>query len=95
MSDMLEAAVRALEERIGGGFDGTVRFSVREHGTIIVDGSGARVGDGEAEVTLSADAGTFRAMLEGSLSPASAFMSGQLEVEGDMSVAIRLGSAIV
>ncbi len=95
MSDIIESAVRALSERIRSrGFDSVAKFAIRDEGSIIVDGAGARAGGGDAEVTLAADADTFRAILRGDLSPTAAFMKGELTVDGDMSVAIRLGSAI-
>ncbi len=95
MSDIVEAAVRALAKKIGhGGFDGVAKFEIRGEGTIIVDSDGARAGDGTADVTLTADVETFQAILEGHMNPTAAFMHGDLAVDGDMSVAIRLGSAI-
>ena len=95
MSDIIEAAVRSIAEKIGsGGFDGIAKFAIRGEGSVIVDSDGARADDGEADVTLTADAETFKAILEGDLNPTTAFMQGQLAVDGDMTVALRLGSAI-
>lgn len=94
MSDLMETAVRVLGEKIGGGFDGIAKFDITDSGRIIVDGNGVRIGDDEAEVTLTADADTFKAILDGDLDPTSAFMQGQLTVDGDMSVALRLGSVL-
>ncbi|MCY3996174.1 MAG: SCP2 sterol-binding domain-containing protein [Rhodobacter sp.] len=95
MSDIIESAVRTLSERIRSrDFDSVAKFAIKDEGSIIVDGAGARAGAGDAEVTLAADAETFRAILRGDLSPTAAFMKGALTVDGDMSVAIRLGSAI-
>ncbi len=95
MGDVMDAALQALEERIGGSaLDGVARFAIKGEGTIIVDSNGARAEDGEADVTLTADAETFRALLNGDLSPTAAFMQGRLAVDGDMTLAIQLGSAI-
>ncbi len=95
MSDLMEAALRALEKKIGnGGFDGIAKFAIKGEGAIIVDANGARAGDEQADVTLTADVETFRAILDGDLNPTTAFMQGQLSVDGDMSVAIRLGSML-
>ena len=60
----------------------------------MLDETGVRAGDEEAEVTMIADADTFREILEGSLNPTAAFMSQRLSVEGDMGAALRLGSAL-
>lgn len=95
MSDTLTAAVAALNEKMGGeGFDGTAKMDIEDEGSIIIDGNGARAGDAEADVTLSASADTFQSIFEGDLDPTSAFMSGKLAVDGDMSAAMRLAQVL-
>ena len=94
MSDMLDKAVAALQEKIGAGFDGSVKFEIENEGAIMLDGAGVRAADETADCTLSADADTFQAILSGDLNPTSAFMSGRLKVDGDMGTAMRLGSAL-
>ena len=95
MSETTEQAVAALTQKLdGGAFDGTAKFVIEDEGTIMVDEAGVREGDGEADVTMTADADTFRRILEGDLNPTSAFMSGQLKIDGDMGAAMRLGSAL-
>jgi len=95
MSDVITAAVDALNNKMDGGFDaGTAKFVIEDEGAIMVDENGARAGDDDADVTLSADAGTFQSILEGDLDPTSAFMSGKLTVDGDMGLAMQLGSAL-
>ena len=94
MSEIITAAVAALSERLSDGFDGVAKFVVEDEGAIMMDADGVRAGDDEAEVTLTADADTFRSILDGDLNPTSAFMSGQLKIDGDMSAAMRLGSVL-
>jgi putative sterol carrier protein len=94
MSDVIDSAVAALDEKLGGGFDGSVKFEIEGEGAIIVDGGGVRAGDEPADCTLKADAETFRAILEGELNPTTAFMSGRLSVDGDMGTAMRLGATL-
>ena len=60
----------------------------------MIDAAGVRAGDEEAEVTLRASTGDFSRYLSGDLDPASAFMSGRLTIDGDMGVAMQLGSAL-
>lgn len=94
MSDVITAAVAALGERLGGGFDGSAKFQIEGEGGIIIDSDGVRAGDDAADVTLSADADTFKAILAGELNPTTAFMTQKLSVEGDMGVAMRLGAVL-
>ncbi len=94
MSDVVTKAVAALQEKIGGGFDGVVKFDIEDEGSIIIDHDGVRAGDDAADVTMTASAETFQQILEGDLNPTAAFMSGRLKVEGDMGTAMRLGAAL-
>ena len=95
MSDVIEHAVTALNEKLAdGGFDGTAKFVIDGEGAIMLDSDGARAGDDEAEVTMTADADTFRDILDGSLNPTAAFMGGRLKIDGDMGAAMRLAPAL-
>jgi putative sterol carrier protein len=94
MSDVVDAAVKALNEKMEGGFEGSAKFVIEGEGAVMIGPDGARAGDEEADVTLTADAETFQAMLEGELNPTAAFMSGKLTVDGDMGLAMQLGSAL-
>ncbi len=94
MSETIEAAVAAMRAKFGEGIDGTALFVLEDEGAVVVDASGVRAADTdtEADVTLSATVETFRAILDGDLSPTVAFMSGRLAVQGDMGFAMKLGA---
>jgi putative sterol carrier protein len=95
MSDVVNAAVAALSEKLGAaGFDGSAKFVISGEGAIVVDGGGVRASDEDTDVTLTADADTFEAILTGELNPTAAFMTGKLSVDGDMGTAMRLGSVL-
>jgi putative sterol carrier protein len=95
MSDTVVEAVKALNDRMGDqGFDGTARLVMGDEGSFIVDGSGARHGEADPDVTLTADVDTFQQIFEGQLDPTSAFMSGKLQIEGDMGAAMRLAQVL-
>jgi putative sterol carrier protein len=94
MSDVITAAVAALSAKIEDGFDGSAKFVIEGEGAIMVDADGVRAGDEDADVTLTADADVFQAMLAGDLNPTAAFMSGKLSVDGDMGQAMKLGAAL-
>jgi putative sterol carrier protein len=95
MSDVIEQAVAALNEKLGAGaFDGTAKFVIDGEGAIMLDADGARAGDEDADVTMTADADTFRDILTGNMNPTTAFMSGRLKIDGDMGAAMRLAPAL-
>ncbi len=95
MSDIVTEAVAALSAKMAGaGFDGTAKFVIEDEGTLMIEGEEVRAGDDDAEVTLTADADTFRSILDGSLNPTSAFMTGKLSVDGDMGAAMRLSGVL-
>ncbi len=94
MSDTINTAVAALNEKLGEGFDASAKFVLGDEGSVIVDENGVRAGDDDADVTLTADVETFEQILSGDLNPTGAFMSGKLTIDGDMSAAMRLASAL-
>jgi putative sterol carrier protein len=94
MSEMIEAAVKALAAKVSGGFDGVAKFVIPGEGAIMLDASGVRAGDEEADVTLTADADVFRSILDGDINPTMAFMTGKLKVDGSMGMAMKLGSVL-
>ena len=96
MSEIVNAAVEALNAKLGGaGIDGSVKFVIEDEGVVRIDEEGASAeGGGDADCTLTASAETFQSLLEGNLDPTGAFMSGRLTVDGDMGLAMRLGSLL-
>ena len=95
MSDIINEAVTVLNIKMGtAGFDGIAKFDIKDEGTIVIDANGARVSGDNAEVTLSADAETFKAILDGEQNPTSAFMTGKLTVDGDMGLAMKLAGIL-
>jgi putative sterol carrier protein len=94
MSDVIDTAVAALNEKIEGGFDGLAKFVIGDEGSVMIDSDGARAGDDDADVTLTADADVFQAILEGETNPTAAFMTGKLKVDGDMGMAMKLASTL-
>lgn len=94
MSDFIDQAVQELNRKTGGSFDGSAKFVIDGEGSITLDGDGARAGDETTDVTLMADAETFREIFEGELDPTAAFMTGRLKVEGDMGQAMKLAATL-
>jgi putative sterol carrier protein len=95
MTEIMDEAVAAIEKKLEGSmFDGSAKFEIENEGSIIIDSSGVRVSNDETEVTLSASLETFQEILEGDLDSTSAFMTGRLQLDGDMSTAMRLASVL-
>lgn len=95
MSEVITGAVVALNEKMdGAGFDGLAKFEIDGEGAVMIDADGARAGDEPADVTLSASAETFQAILEGEQNPTAAFMTGKLKVDGDMGLAMKLAGVL-
>lgn len=95
MSDIVNEAVAILNQKLADAdFAGTAKFDIDGEGAIMMDSNGARAADEDADVTLSADADTFKEILEGETNPTSAFMTGKLKVDGDMGMAMTLASVL-
>ena len=94
MSDVVNEGVAALNAKMDGGIDGTAKFDIEGEGSIIIDENGARAGDDDADVTLTASAETFKAILDGEENPTAAFMTGKLSVDGDMGMAMKLAGVL-
>lgn len=100
MSDIVDAAVKSLNEKLNGeGIDGSVRFVIEDEGAVRIDETGASedaadAADEAVDCTMTASAETFQGILQGEINPTSAFMSGRLKVDGDMGLAIKLGSLL-
>jgi putative sterol carrier protein len=95
MTTILEQAIAALTEKLNGtDFDGTAKFLIADEGSVIIDNDGVRISEEVADVTLSATAEVFEAIMEGEQSSTAAFMTGKLSVDGDMGLAMKLAGIL-
>jgi len=94
MSNVIEAAVAALKQKVTDGFDGVAKFVIPGEGAIMIDAGGVRAGDDAADVTMTASTEVFRAILDGEMNPTTAFMSGKLAIDGSMGLAMKLGAVL-
>ena len=70
----------------------TVKLDFGADGTVMLDGKGEKVSeeDGEADTSIKVAWADWQAMTKGELDVMTAFMTGKLKVEGDMSNAMQL-----
>ena len=70
----------------------TVKLDFGDQGTIMLDGVGNTVSedDGAADTTIKITWDDWQSMADGQLDGMTAFMTGKLKVEGDMSNAMQL-----
>lgn len=95
MSEAFETALRAVREKVdASGLEGSYKFEIEGEGSIMVENGTVSAGDGEADVTIRATLDTFRELFEGELDPTSAFMSGRIGIDGDMSAAMKLAQMV-
>ncbi|TYC54143.1 sterol-binding protein [Rhodobacterales bacterium] len=91
----LEQLTQSVREKVaGGGIEDSVKFDLGKDGVIFVEGAEVTNEDKDADCTIRMSADDLGDMLAGDLNPTSAFMSGKLKVDGDMSVAMKLGSIV-
>ena len=93
MSDVIDKAVERLNAKVQG-FDGLAKFVIPGEGAIMMDATGARAADEEADVTMTASAEVFQAILEGEMNPTMAFMTGKLMIDGSMGLAMKLAAVL-
>jgi len=73
----------------------SIKFNFGES-QIVIDGTGdsneVSIDDTDTQCTVAMSLEDFELMLSGELNPMAAFMGGQIQVSGDMSVAMKLQS---
>ena len=69
-----------------------VKLDFGSEGVVLLDGAGQQVSedDGEADTTIKVDWNDWQQMASGQLDGMTAFMTGKLKIEGDMSNAMQL-----
>ncbi len=90
---MTKADLAAKMQDAGAWLPGkTVKLDFGDDGTILLDGANSLVSesDGAADTTIKVSWDDWQAMAAGQLDGMTAFMTGKLKVEGDMSNAMQL-----
>ena len=94
MSAVIEEFITFLDPRAKAELRGTAKLEITGEGAVMLDETGARAGDGEADVTLTASEQVFRDILSGDQNPVMAFMSGKLKVDGSTQRALKVSAIL-
>ncbi|MFW6412563.1 MAG: SCP2 sterol-binding domain-containing protein [Oceanicaulis sp.] len=91
--------VREIAEQIrpkveSAGFERSVKFDTGADGVIVIDGATISTTDQETDCTIKLSLSDLEDLIAGDLSPTTAFMTGKIKIEGDMSVAMALSQLI-
>jgi putative sterol carrier protein len=96
----LEKITTELRERVGAHspLSAIIKFDFGDDGVVRIDGKSSPTvidnADSDADCTVKVTMDNFVQIAEGNLNPQMAFMTGKLRVEGDMSLAMQLGSIL-
>ena len=96
----LEKITTEFKERVGAHspLDKIIKFDFGDDGCVRVDGAVSPTVvdnvDSEADCTIKVTMDDFKAIASGEQNPQMAFMMGKLKVEGDMSLAMQLGTLL-
>ncbi len=94
MSDTLAEFAAFLHPRAAGRLQGTAKLVLTDIGAVMLDANGARIGDGPADVTLTAHKDVFRRILSGDQNAMMAVMTGKLRVEGSATRALKIAEIL-
>lgn len=89
-----EIADKLRERAAGSDFNQSVKFVLGSEGVIVLDGTTVTTEDAPTDTTITVSRENFEDLVSGELSPTSAFMTGKLKVEGDMSAAMALSQLL-
>jgi putative sterol carrier protein len=95
----ISMGVREIADQIkpkveSAGFERSVKFDTGADGVIVIDGATISTDDQETDCTIKLSLSNLEDLISGDLSPTTAFMTGKIKIEGDMSVAMALSQLI-
>ena len=93
VSELIDKLPGALNAEAAGDTNATVQFNISSPKTIRIEGGQCSVSDGTADspdVTITMDDDDLADLLTGELNGMTAFMTGKLQLDGDMMLAQKV-----
>ncbi len=96
----IESATESIRSKVRStaSIEATVKFDCADDGVVFVDGNASPAtvsnDNNESDCTIRLSLETLESLIAGDIDPTGAFMMGKIKVEGDMSIAMKLGSIL-
>ena len=93
--DLLKKLPAAFNADAAAGVDCTIQFNISSPMNAVIKNGSCAVNDGTAaspELTITMEDDDFVQLMKGELNGMTAFMTGKLQVEGDLMLAQRIGA---
>ena len=94
VADLLNKLPAALNADAAAGTDATIQFNTSKPHYVTIKGGACTVSEGTAgspDVTLTMEDDDLVALMKGELNGMTAFMTGKLQLDGDLMLAQRIG----
>ncbi len=92
-------SIDAIKDKISdkvaaANFEHVIKFDCGDDGVLVINKDEVTTKDMEAECTVGLTLDDLMALVKGELNPTMGFMQGKLKLDGNMGVAMKLGSLL-
>jgi putative sterol carrier protein len=94
-AELIQKMPAALNTDAAAGTDATIQFNISTPMNVVISGGSCTANEGtagNADVTLTMEDDDLIALMKGELNGMTAFMTGKLQLEGDLMLAQRIGT---